>query len=70
MKLILEIQNRVNFQGTVVIWMKKILSLNQSRKGCCSQLTKVIYKVNQVILESQNTEPLKVYEYQLGNFLC
>ena len=48
---------------------EKILSLKQSRKGYCSQLTKVIKKVNQVIFENQNTEALKVYEYQLDNFL-
>ena len=48
---------------------EKILSLKQSRKGYCSQLTKVINKVNQVIFENQNTEALKVYEYQLDNFL-
>ena len=60
-KLTLKIQSRINFQSTVVIWMKKILSLKQSRDGCCTQLTKVIDKVNKVIFESQNTEPLKVY---------
>ena len=48
---------------------EKILLLKQYRKGYCSQLTKVINKVNQVIFENQNTEALKVYEYQLDNFL-
>ena len=48
---------------------EKILSLKKSRKGYCSQLTKVINKVNQVIFDNQNTEALKVYEYQLDNFL-
>ena len=40
-----------------------------SRKGYCSQLTKVVNKANQVIFGNQNTEALKVYEYQLDNFL-
>ena len=48
---------------------EKILSLKQFCKGYCSQLTKVINKVNLVIFENQNTEALKVYEYQLDNFL-
>ena len=54
---------------------EKILSLKQSRKGYCSRLTKVIKsinkvnQVNQVIFENENTEALKVYEYQLDNFL-
>ena len=48
---------------------EKILSLKQPRKGYCCQLTKVINKVNLVIFENQNTEALKVYEYQLDNFL-
>ena len=43
--------------------------LKKSRKDYCSQLTKVINKVNQVIFENQNPETLKVYEYQLDNFL-
>ena len=32
---------------------EKILSLKKSRKGYCSQLTKVINKVNQVILKTK-----------------
>ena len=48
---------------------EKVLPLKQSCKGYCSQLTKVINKVNQVIFENQNREALKVYEYQLDNFL-
>ena len=48
---------------------EKILSLKQSCKGYCSQLTKVINKINQVIFENKNTEALKVYEYQLDNLL-
>ena len=59
MKLKLKIQN-LN---------EKILSLKQSCKGYCSQLTKVINKINQVIFENKNTEALKVYEYQLDNLL-
>ena len=48
---------------------EKILSLKQSCKGYCSQLTKVINKINQVIFENKNAEALKVYEYQLDNLL-
>ena len=48
---------------------EKILSLKQFCKGYCSQLTKVINKINQVIFENKNTEALKVYEYQLDNLL-
>ena len=49
--------------------VEKILSLKQSRKGYCSELTKLVNEVNQVIFENQNTEALKVFEYQLANFL-
>ena len=35
----------------------------------CNCVWSVIDKVNQVIFENQNTEALKVYEYQLDNFL-
>ena len=50
--------------------IEKILSLKQSRKNYCSELTKLVNEVNQVIFENQNTEALKVCEYQLPNFLC
>ena len=50
--------------------IEKILSLKQSRKNYCSELTKLVNEVNQVIFENQNTEALKVCEYQLANFLC
>lgn len=36
-----------------------------TRKGYCCQLTKVINKVNQVIIKNQNTHAKNVYEYQL-----
>ena len=49
--------------------IEKILSLKQSRKNYCSELTKLVNEVNQVIFENQNTEALKVCEYQLPNFL-
>ena len=49
--------------------IEKILSLKQSRKNYCSELTKLVNEVNQVIFENQNIEALKVFEYQLANFL-